>query len=170
MTDGVFDLNEFVDDAPVVKQIAPAEYNNDEFTFDPVAPVETVEVVGATGEAGKDGLEGKAGIDGQDGPQGADGLSGAHGSDGVSVVDTFVQDDELFMRLSDGKLINAGNVRGPQGFQGPQGSGGGKSYRGGGVKKDMFVQDTQPDTNDPFMWLQTNADANGNFSLWFNQC
>lgn len=171
MADDVFDLDEFVSPSPVAKtKTQPAEYDHNEFTFEPVAAVVPVEVTGAPGEAGKDGLEGKAGADGLQGPQGSQGLTGAPGSDGVSVVDTFVRDDDLFLRLSDGKLINAGNVRGPQGFQGPQGSGGGNSYRGGGVKKDMFVQDTQPDTTDPYMWLQTNADANGNFSLWFNQC
>ena len=170
MNDDIFNLDDFVSDAPVAKkQAAPAEYDNSEFTMDPVAVVKEVAVAGTDGIDGRDGLDGAKGADGI-GLDGRDGLDGYSGSDGVSVVDTFVQGDDLFMRLSDGKLINAGNVRGPQGFQGPQGSGGGSSYRGGGLKKSMFVQDDQPDTSDPFMWLQTNVNTKGDFSLWFNNC
>ena len=147
MSDDIFDLDEFVSPAPVAKTFQPAEYDHNEFTFEPVA---AVEAIGAPGEHGKDGLEGKAGIDGLQGSQGSQGLDGAPGSDGadgVSVVDTFVRDDDLFLRLSDGKLINAGNVRGPQGFQGPQGSGGGRGYRGGGVKKDMGFARSRADSD-----------------------
>ena len=164
MTDDTFNLDEFVSPAPIIKaQPAPEEYNNNDFIIEPVEPTKTIEVQGAAGEHGKDGVEGKAGKDGIDGLRGTQGLSGASGADGVSVVDTFVRDDDLFIRLSDGKLINAGEVRGPQGS-------GGKSHRGGGVRKDMFVQDEQPTGNDPYMWLQTNVNTKGDFSLWFNQC
>lgn len=95
---------------------------------------------GLNGTDGTDGTDGLNGTDGTDGTDGAKGLDGPKGSDGVSVIDAFVQDDDLFTRLSNGTLINAGNVRGPQGFQGPQGNGGGKSYRGGGFNPSASTQ------------------------------
>ena len=133
MTNDIFDLDSFVAVGPEVKKKeAYSEYNNDEFTLEHVVVEEVIAPV--DGLDGKDGLDGAKGADGIgiDGAKGADGLDGRSGSDGVSVVDTFVQGDDLFMRLSDGKLINAGDVRGPQGLQGPQGSGGGRFHGGGG--------------------------------------
>ncbi len=166
-----FDLDEFVSEAPVAKaKAAPEEYNNNDFIMEPAVEKVAIPIDGLDGKDGIDGTNGTDGLHGRDGLAGRDGLDGKLGHDGVSVVDTFVQDDDLFIRLSDGKLINAGDVRGPQGHQGLQGSSGGSSYRGGGVKKDMFVQDTQPNADYPHMWLQTNVNTNGDFSLWFNQC
>jgi hypothetical protein len=131
MDDNEFNLNDFVSEVPVVKkQEAPEDYNNNTFTSEVVEVVKEVLVLGPKGEDGRDGVDGAKGADGI----GLDGADGLDGLDGVSVVDTFVDGDDLFTRLSDGKLINAGNVRGKQGLQGPQGSGGGKSYRGGGNK------------------------------------
>ena len=134
MSDDIFNLDEFVSQEPVVKKAsAVEEYDNNQFTSEVVEVVKEVVVVGPKGEDGRDGRDGLDGAKGADGI-GRDGLGGKDGLDGVSVVDTFVQGDDLFIRLSDGKLINAGDVRGPQGLQGPQGSGGGSSYRGGGNK------------------------------------
>ena len=134
MSDDIFNLDDFVSQEPVAKkQAVPDDYDNSEFTMEPAVVVKEVLVAGTDGLDGKDGLDGAKGADGI-GTDGAKGLDGSNGSDGVSVVDAFVQNDELFTRLSDGKLINAGNVRGPQGYQGLQGSGGGKGYRGGGNK------------------------------------
>lgn len=170
MSDDLFNVDDFVDKEPEAKLKAqPEEYNHNEFIIE-VSEEPIIAKDGSDGLDGKDGLDGQKGSDGLSGIDGLDGLNGSDGADGVSVVDTFVQNDDLLIRLSDGKLINAGNVRGKQGKQGYTGSGGGKGYRGGGVKKDMFVQDTQPDTNDPYMWLQTNVNSKGDFSLWFNQC
>ena len=137
MSDDTFNLDEFISQEPVAKkQVQPDEYNNNEFTMEPAVVVKEVLVSGKDGKDGKDGLDGAKGADGI----GRDGLDGTDGLDGVSVVDTFVQGDDLFIRLSDGKLINAGDVRGPQGLQGPQGSGGGSSYRGGGFNPTASTQ------------------------------
>ncbi len=56
--------------------------------------------------AGSDGSDGRDGIDGTDGKDGKD------GRDGVSVTDALVNaDGDLIITLSDGRSINAGNVR-----------------------------------------------------------
>ncbi len=49
------------------------------------------------------------------------GTTGAAGKDGVSVTATKVLKDSLFVTLSNGQTLNAGNVRGAQGIQGIQG-------------------------------------------------
>lgn len=146
MTDDIFNIDEFVSTPPVESKEAPSEDLRLKGILDALEAV-TEAKAGADGLDGAKGLDGSDGSDGKDGLDGVDGtkgLDGTKGSDGVSVVDTFVQDDKLFTRLSDGKLINAGNVRGPQGFQGPQGNGGGgKSYRGGGYKPTRHVKTYQ---------------------------
>ena len=170
MSDDLFNVDEFVSEGPIAKkQAQPEEYNNNEFTMEPIEKVH----IPIDGLDGKDGIDGTNGYDGKHGTHGLNGVDGLHGKNGETgahVVDTFVQDDDLYVRLSDGKLINAGNVRGPQGYQGLQGSGGGKGYRGGGGSNVMFVQDDAPNTDKPYMWLQTNVNTKGDFSLWFNQC
>ena len=146
MSDDIFNLDDFVSEGPVaeVKATPPEKLKEDnKLLKELVDAVKAVPQQGLAGADGKDGLDGAKGADGI-GVDGAKGLDGSNGSDGVSVVDAFVQNDDLFTRLSDGKLINAGNVRGPQGFQGPQGSGGGgKSYRGGGFKPTRHVKTYQ---------------------------
>jgi hypothetical protein len=78
---------------------------------------------GIPGPAGPVGPEGPAG------PAGPQGPAGESGSDGVSVVDAKVGNPtgELLITLSDGTVINAGDVvgpEGPQGEPGPQGPAG----------------------------------------------
>lgn len=60
---------------------------------------------------------------------GGDGAQGPQGPAGVSVVGANVQPNpgELYITLSDGTVINAGNVIGPEGPQGPQGPAGSTS-------------------------------------------
>ncbi len=55
---------------------------------------------------------------------GSEGPSGPPGADGVSVTNAYVSENpgDLFITLSDGTVINAGNVVGPQGPEGPPGS------------------------------------------------
>ena len=135
MSNDMFNLDDFVSQRHESKiENTPEEDVRVKGILDALEAVTTPKagIDGADGINGVDGVDGVDGIDGTKGIDGIDGLNGADGSDGVSVVDAFVKDDELFTRLSDGKLINAGNVRGPQGLQGPQGSGGGRGYRGGG--------------------------------------
>ena len=72
---------------------------------------------GERGEPGKDGRDGKDGKDGRDGapgPKGAKGDAGPvgkAGSQGVSVVDAEVAlDGNLVLKLSNGKIIDAGEI------------------------------------------------------------
>lgn len=63
---------------------------------------------GKDGENGRDGLNGKDGTDGKDGKAGK---AGVKGKDGVSVVDAEIAvDDHLVLKLSDGKIIDAGEL------------------------------------------------------------
>ena len=76
---------------------------------------------GAKGDSGARGLQGIQGIQGLkvdqgiQGIQGLTGSTGAKGDSGVSVRATKVTGDSLFVNLSTGKTVNAGNVRGLQG-------------------------------------------------------
>jgi hypothetical protein len=66
---------------------------------------------GNQGPKGEDGRDGKDGVDGKDGKDGLDGKDGDNGADGVSVVDAEVDiDGHLVLKLSDGNIIDAGEV------------------------------------------------------------
>jgi hypothetical protein len=71
-------------------------------------------VPGKDGKDGKDGRDGKDGINGAVGPKGDKGDTGAMGKSGpqgVSVVDAEVAlDGNLVLKLSDGKIIDAGEI------------------------------------------------------------
>ena len=66
---------------------------------------------GVDGRAGKDGRPGR---DGATGPRGIDGLNGSNGidgQDGISITDAHIDfDGSLIITLSDGKLLNVGEV------------------------------------------------------------
>ena len=67
--------------------------------------------IGPRGLAGRDGKDGIDGKDGRDGKDGASGKDGKKGVQGVSVVDAEVAaDDHLVLKLSDGKIIDAGEL------------------------------------------------------------
>ena len=72
---------------------------------------------GQNGSDGRDGKDGKAGRDGATGPRGADGLNGKDGrdgEDGVSVIDAHIDfDGSLIISLSNGRIINVGEVVAP---------------------------------------------------------
>ena len=79
-------------------------------------------VVGARGEPGQDGKQGIPGNDGQAGKRGSiglsgnDGLDGEDGEDGVGIEKAWVNDNyHLTIRLTSGKVIDAGYVRGNPG-------------------------------------------------------
>jgi hypothetical protein len=66
---------------------------------------------GDKGDKGDPGPTGKDGADGRDGKDGVDGKDGLDGKDGVSVVDASVDfDNSLVLKLSDGNIIDAGNI------------------------------------------------------------
>jgi hypothetical protein len=86
---------------------------------------------GPRGKDGKQGLKGdtgKSGIDGKDGANGIDGrngIDGKDGQDGVSVVNAKVDfDDSLVFTLSNGKIINVGEIKGEKGDKGDRGAAG----------------------------------------------
>ena len=61
------------------------------------------------------------------GAMGPQGIVGATGPQGVSINNSFIQGDSLYIDLSNGQTLNTGKVRGPQGatgIQGPQGMAG----------------------------------------------
>ena len=72
------------------------------------------------GRDGRDGVDGRAGKDGRPGrdgavgPRGIDGLNGSNGVDGIdgiSITDAHIDfDGSLIITLSDGKLLNVGEV------------------------------------------------------------
>jgi hypothetical protein len=69
---------------------------------------------GRNGVDGRPGKDGRPGRDGVDGPRGADGLNGSNGidgQDGISITDAHIDfDGSLIITLSDGKLLNVGEV------------------------------------------------------------
>ena len=69
---------------------------------------------GRNGVDGKAGRDGRSGKDGAIGPRGADGLNGTNGldgKDGISITDAHIDfDGSLIITLSDGKLLNVGEV------------------------------------------------------------
>ena len=70
---------------------------------------------GKDGRNGKDGLPGRDGVDGVGipGKDGADGKTGKAGKHGVSVIDAEIAaDDHLVLKLSDGEIIDAGELPG----------------------------------------------------------
>lgn len=74
-------------------------------------------------------------VSGGVGPQGPQGPAGPQGSPGISVVSAVVEENpgDLLITLSDGTVINAGNVlgpQGPQGLEGPQGPQGSQGPQG----------------------------------------
>jgi hypothetical protein len=75
---------------------------------------------------------GPAGPQGPVGPQGDAGPAGPQGEQGVSVKSAWIEkpDGDLYISLTDGKVIIAGNVVGPQGEQGEQGEKGNQGETG----------------------------------------
>lgn len=158
---------------------------------------------GAPGPVGQRGEAGKDGKDGERGPQGLPGLDGVDGEDGVGIERAWVDDRyHLTLRLTSGKVVDAGYVRGKPGASGGKGGrvtggyvGGGSGsnfyvtnarydangdliltmsngqtvtaepYQGQGV---VYIQDDQPTSTNPYLWIQTNVNTDGDFSFWFN--
>lgn len=82
-----------------------------------------------TSGTGPPGPQGPAGPQGEPGPSGP---AGEQGEQGISVTNAWVEnpDGELYLTLSDGKVIVAGKVVGPQGEQGVQGEKGEEGEQG----------------------------------------
>jgi hypothetical protein len=82
----------------------------------------TGNLTGPQGPIGPVGATGPAGPQGPQGIQGVAGPAGNNGQNGVSVTNSFVQNDSLYVVLSSGQTLNTGYVRGLQGSQGPSGA------------------------------------------------
>ena len=90
-------------------------------------------VRGAPGPVGLRGEVGKDGKDGERGSQGPPGPSGKDGEDGVGVQKVWVDDNyHLTLRLTSGKVVDAGYVRGPTGAGAGKGGRVTGAYIGGG--------------------------------------
>ena len=77
---------------------------------------------GIQGIQGLTGATGAQGIQGLTGAQGLQGIQGIQGATGVSITNTRVLGDSLYIVLSNGQFLTAGYVRGAQGLQGIQGN------------------------------------------------
>jgi hypothetical protein len=84
-------------------------------------PQGTTGQIGAIGPQGLQGIQGPIGQTGAIGAIGPQGPAGTNGTNGISVTNSFVQNDSLYVVLSNGQTLNTGYVRGPQGAQGIQG-------------------------------------------------
>lgn len=105
---------------------------------------------GKDGRNGKDGLPGRDGVDGVGipGKDGADGKTGKSGKHGVSVVDAEIAaDDHLVFKLSDGEIIDAGELPKADGMQSSSVHVAGNAYQ----ITVSTVEPTNPQVND--LWL-----------------
>ena len=85
-------------------------------------PVPLDGLQGPQGFAGKDGKQGLKGDHGPKGDKGDKGEQGKTGEQGVSVVDAEIDiDGSLVLSLSNGIILDAGEVKGERGLQGLQG-------------------------------------------------
>lgn len=115
---------------------------------------------GDKGDAGRDGKDGK---DGRDGIDGTSGKSGQDGSDGISVIDAKLDfDDTLILKLSNGKEINVGEVRGEKGEKGERGAAGlsGAIFQNYGAFSDYQDQTDGSSTATPLLVRQTDYSRN----------
>lgn len=95
---------------------------------------------GAPGPIGLQGEAGKDGKDGESGSPGLPGLSGADGEDGVGIEKAWVDDNyHLTIRLTSGKVIDAGYVRGKPGASSGKGGRVTGAYSGGGSGSNFYV-------------------------------
>lgn len=138
---------------------------------------------GDKGDAGIRGEQGPRGYKGQKGETGKEGLDGAngwtpafavrvHGERRVlQVVDWFggvVDKPQSSVYLSESGFVedieSATDIRGSVGPQ-PERTGVPKGF-GGGSGDSIYIQDDQPTVGGQYLWIQTNADTDGNFTFW----
>jgi hypothetical protein len=81
----------------------------------PVGPQGEQGVQGPQGEVGPQGPEGLKGDKGDTGEQGPAGQDGANGQDGVSIESVAIEDNHLMVTLSNGQVLDAGEMPAGQG-------------------------------------------------------
>lgn len=89
---------------------------------------------GLNGSDGHDGADGAHGMDGADGRDGTDGNDGKDGRNGVGIREVYVDPDDghLYVEFTDGRVSDAGLVKGKDGKDGKSGYGGGVVIQSGG--------------------------------------
>jgi hypothetical protein len=94
----------------VNKELEPLKSRLDTIEIKTLIPLKNGEK-GEKGDKGDKGDAGLNGLDGRTGKDGKNGIDGKDGSNGVSVVDAEIAvDDHLVLKLSDGKIIDAGEM------------------------------------------------------------
>lgn len=134
-------------------------------------PQGPVGLQGSQGERGADGIQGlrgPAGERGSDGLDGKQGPAGLDGKDGVGIESVSeAADGDLVFTLTDGTEhaveLPRELYRGSQGGSGTTVVQQTVHQRGQAV----YIQNNQPSDSEPYMWLQTNINDNGDFTLWF---
>ena len=117
--------------------------------------------VGPRGEPGQDGKQGVPGNDGkaaERGAQGLPGLDGDDGEDGVGVEKAWVDDNHhLTIKLTSGKVVDAGYVRGPAGVSAGKGGRVTGGYSGGGSGSNFYVTGADFNTSNELIITNSNG-------------
>lgn len=126
---------------------------------------------GPQGERGADGIQGlrgPAGERGSDGTEGPVGPAGLDGKDGVGVESVSeAADGTLVFNMTDGTTHV---VELPESLYRASEGGSTTTVVQQNVKQKghaVYVQDNQPYDDQPHLWLQTNVNDDGDFTLWF---
>ncbi|MFM2191894.1 MAG: hypothetical protein RLZZ118_851, partial [Bacteroidota bacterium] len=111
------------------------------------------------GPQGPIGATGAAGPAGPQGPIGLTGATGNNGTNGVSITNSAVFGDSLFITLNNGQILNAGHVKGNQGASGAQGP--------TGLTSLIATSSEMPGSNCNFggIKIETGIDINANGNL-----
>jgi len=117
--------------------------------------------VGHPGEPGQDGKQGVPGNDGKAGERGSHGLPGLDGDDGddgVGVEKAWVDDNyHLTIKLTSGKVIDAGYVRGPSGTSAGKGGRVTGGFTGGGSGSNFYVTGAVYDQDNTLILTMSNG-------------
>lgn len=95
---------------------------------------------------------------------GLQGQAGADGQDGISVQNTFVQNDSLFVSLSNGQTINTGYVKGLQGTDGIQGVSGTNGLNGNNGVDGVSVLNSYIQNDSLYVFLSNGQTINTGFA------
>ena len=121
-------------------------------------------LTGAVGPRGEPGQDGKQGVPGNDGKaaerglQGLPGVDGLDGEDGVGVEKAWVDDNHhLTIKLTSGKVVDAGYVRGPAGVSAGKGGRVTGGYSGGGSGSNFYVTGADFNTSNELIITNSNG-------------
>ena len=113
---------------------------------------------GEPGEVGPRGEPGKDGKDGERGSQGLSGRDGLDGDDGVGIEKAWVDDNHhLTIRLTSGKVVDVGYVRGQAGVSSGKGGRVTGGYTGGGSGSNFYVTGADYNAADELVITNSNG-------------